>query len=87
MMSAPSSSVKTDDTLDLKGLKCPLPALLTKRAMLRSAYGRVIEVICDDPLAHLDVPHMCRHENIEVIDQQRDGDVVRFLLRRTEGAK
>ncbi len=83
MMSAPSSSVKADETLDLQGLKCPLPALLTKRALVRSAYGRIIEVICDDPLARLDVPHMCRNENIEVLEEKREGDAVRFLLRRT----
>ena len=82
MMSAPSSSVKADDTLDLKGLKCPLPALLAKRAIVRSAYGKIVEVICDDPLARLDVPHMCHQENIEILDQQREGDVVHFFLRR-----
>lgn len=75
-------SVKADQTLDLKGLKCPLPALLAKRAIVRSAYGNVIEVIADDPLAHIDVPHMCRNENIEVLDQERNGDVVRLWLRR-----
>ncbi len=75
-------SVKADQTLDLKGLKCPLPALLAKRAVVRSAYGNVIEVIADDPLAYIDVPHMCRSENIEVLAQQREGDVVHLWLRR-----
>ncbi len=82
MMGAPTMSVKADETLDLRGLKCPLPALLAKRAIVRTAYGNVIAVICDDPLAHIDVPHMCRQENIEVLAQERDGDVVRLWLRR-----
>lgn len=75
-------SVKADESLDLKGLKCPLPALMAKRAIVRSAYGNIIEIICDDPLAHIDVPHMCRQENIEILQQSREGDLVRLWLRR-----
>jgi len=75
-------TVKADETVDLRGLKCPLPALFAKRAILRGAYGNVIEVVCDDPLAAIDVPHMCRQENFEVLRETRDGAVVRLWLRR-----
>jgi tRNA 2-thiouridine synthesizing protein A len=74
--------VKADETLDLRGLKCPLPALFAKRALKRSVAGRLIEIVSDDPLAGLDVPHMCRQENIAVLDESREGDVVRLILRR-----
>jgi tRNA 2-thiouridine synthesizing protein A len=74
--------MKADETLDLKGLKCPLPALLAKRALLKAEAGRIIEVVCDDPLAHLDVPHMCRAEGIDVLGKERNGDLVRLWLRR-----
>lgn len=75
-------SVKADETLDLVGLKCPLPALFAKRALLRAPRGRLIEVICDDPMAQIDVPHMCRTENFEVVADAREGPVVRLTLRR-----
>lgn len=75
-------TVKSDETLDLQGLKCPLPALFAKRALLRSVNGNVIEVVCDDPLAAIDIPHMCRQENIEVMHEVRDGARVRLWLRR-----
>ena len=77
-------TVKPDESLDLRGLKCPLPALFARRALLRCAYGNVIEIVCDDPLAAIDVPHMCRQENFEVVHQARDGDSVRLWLRRGE---
>lgn len=72
----------SDDTLDLKGLKCPLPALLAKRALLRKAPGTTITVIADDPLAYIDIPHMCGAERFDVLSSQRDGSVVRLVLRR-----
>ncbi|MGC9955098.1 MAG: sulfurtransferase TusA family protein [Rhizomicrobium sp.] len=71
-----------DEPLDLRGLKCPLPALFAKRALLRAPRGTCLEVLTDDPLAALDVPHMCHHENFEVISLKRDGDLARMVLRR-----
>lgn len=44
--------------LDLKGLKCPLPALHTRRALERAASGERIEVVCTDPMAAIDIPHL-----------------------------
>lgn len=72
----------SDDALDLKGLKCPLPALFAKRALLRAAPGTTITVIADDPLAYIDIPHMCRTEHIDVIDMVRDNDLVHLRLRK-----
>ena len=68
--------------LDLRGLKCPLPALFARRALARSQPGTVIEVIADDPLAPVDLPHMCTQEGFEVIDTVREGDCLRIVLRR-----
>jgi tRNA 2-thiouridine synthesizing protein A len=51
-----------DETLDLRGLKCPLPALLAKKALARLAPGAVVTVFADDPLAAVDIPHMCHGE-------------------------
>jgi tRNA 2-thiouridine synthesizing protein A len=68
--------------LDLRGLKCPLPALLSRRALARAAPGTVIEVWADDPMAPVDVPHMCRDEGYDVVEVIRDKDFARMRLRR-----
>lgn len=52
----PSPPVK----LDLKGLKCPLPALHTSRALERAAPGTRFEVASTDPMSVIDIPHMVR---------------------------
>lgn len=70
------------EPLDLRGLKCPLPALLAKRALLAAASGSCVEVLTDDPLAPIDVPHMCREENFDVIEISRNGNFARMTLRR-----
>ncbi len=71
-----------DDTLDLRGLKCPLPALFARRALARAEVGAEIAVLTDDPMAAIDVPHMCRGEGFEVVTLERDGDSARMVLKR-----
>jgi len=72
----------SDRKLDLRGLKCPLPALLSRRALDRASPGTVIEVWVDDPLASLDVPHMCRDEGYHVLEVTRGDTFTRLVLRR-----
>jgi tRNA 2-thiouridine synthesizing protein A len=68
--------------IDLRGLKCPLPALMARRALRSAASGATIRIVTDDPMAPIDVPHMCRQENYEVLSMTRDGDVARMVLKR-----
>ena len=70
------------EVLDLRGLKCPLPALFAKRALSRAADGTEVEILTDDPMAPIDVPHMCRQEGFAVVTLERDGDRARMVLRR-----
>ena len=70
------------ETLDLRGVKCPLPALLTRRHLAASPSGTVIVVLTDDPMAAIDVPHMCRSEGFEAVEIARNGDEARMTLRR-----
>lgn len=70
------------EILDLRGLKCPLPALFARRALEHAAAGAAIEILTDDPMAPIDVPHMCRQEGFELVDLARDGDAARMVLRR-----
>jgi len=77
-----NDSAHAAEVLDLRGLKCPLPALLAKRALLRAAPGTSLDVIADDPLAAVDIPHMCTQERFEVLASRRDAQLVRLTLRR-----
>jgi tRNA 2-thiouridine synthesizing protein A len=70
------------ETLDLTGLKCPLPALLARRFLMRAAAGAQVTVLADDPMAPVDVPHMCHQEGFEVVGIQQDGSIARMTLRK-----
>ncbi|MCE4222957.1 sulfurtransferase TusA family protein [Methylobacterium sp. C25] len=67
--------------LDLTGLKCPLPALRTRKALRGLQPGARLAVTATDPLAAIDVPNAAREEGARVESQARDGAVTRFVIR------
>jgi TusA-related sulfurtransferase len=50
--------------------------------LLRSAAGSLFDIAADDPLAAVDIQHMCAQESFDVLSVHRDGACVRLKLRR-----
>jgi len=71
-----------EETLDLRGLKCPMPALLAKKALARLSAGTVLTVLADDPMAVVDIPHMCHSEGHAVDSVASHDGYKEFVLRR-----
>jgi len=74
------------EVLDLRGLKCPLPALLARRALARTRDGGEVAILSDDPLAEIDIPYVCEREGHAVVGVERLEAGVRVLLRRGNAA-
>ncbi len=72
----------TDRLIDLRGLKCPLPALRTRKALGRAEIGDALTVECTDPLAPIDVPNAAREAGAVVEGWERRGDVLVFRIRK-----
>lgn len=68
--------------LDLSGLKCPLPVLRTRKALLSMAPGERLRVICTDPLAGIDVPNMIRETGDVLEEQKQEASRITFLIRK-----
>ncbi|MEQ8344082.1 MAG: sulfurtransferase TusA family protein [Sneathiellaceae bacterium] len=53
--------------LDTTGHRCPIPVVRTEAALRALPRGAVLEVLADDPLAAVDIPHFCRQAGHDVI--------------------
>ena len=67
-------------TLDLAGLKCPLPAMKTKKALATLRTGDRLEVICTDPMAAIDIPHLVNTAGHRLVASSRNDDQLSFLI-------
>jgi tRNA 2-thiouridine synthesizing protein A len=75
----------TTTKLDLTGLKCPLPALKTRKALKALSPGDFLEVHCTDPLSVIDIPNLIREtgDKVEITERAEHGIV--FVIEKTNG--
>lgn len=72
----------TEKTLNLRGLKCPLPALRTRKALAGLATGDVLVIECTDPLAAVDIPTLVNQTGDTLEHTERAKKVLTFRIRK-----
>jgi tRNA 2-thiouridine synthesizing protein A len=72
--------------LDLTGLKCPLPALMTAKALKTLSPGERLEVHCTDPLSVIDIPNLVLKTGDKIEIAERTEQRIVFLIEKANGA-
>ncbi len=67
---------------DLKGLKCPLPVIKTRKKMRSLMPGDMLMLETTDPLAGIDIPHFCHEDGHDLLKQEKTESGHRFLIRK-----
>jgi tRNA 2-thiouridine synthesizing protein A len=76
----------TTTKLDLAGLKCPLPALMTRKALKALTRGDFLEVHCTDPLSVIDIPSLIRETGDKVEIRESEARRIVFWIEKMAGA-
>lgn len=71
-----------DRTLDCKGLLCPMPIVRLHRAIKEMGSGQVVLMEATDPGSIPDVTSWASNTGNPLLAQDRDGDVMRFWIRK-----
>ena len=72
-----------DQTLDAKGLNCPLPILRAKKALKDMATGQTLEIVATDPGSIPDFEAFCRTTGNQMLESKQEGNLYKFLIKRT----
>lgn len=70
-----------DQTLDVKGLNCPLPILKAKKALKDVPPGGTLLVLATDPGALKDFEAFCRTTGNQLLESKQEGKVLSFLIK------
>jgi tRNA 2-thiouridine synthesizing protein A len=73
-----------ESMVSLRGLKCPLPALKTRKLLERMAAGDVLIIECTDPLTMIDIPNLLRETGDRLEGSERKGKALIFRIRKNE---
>jgi tRNA 2-thiouridine synthesizing protein A len=71
-----------EKTINLRGLKCPLPALRARKALTGMKSGDLLVAECTDPLTTIDIPNLLNQTGDKLEESSRDGDVLVFRIRK-----
>lgn len=71
-----------DQTLDCKGLLCPMPIVKLAKAFKELAPGQIILLEATDPGAIPDVAAWSKNTGNPVLSQDKDGPVMRFWIQK-----
>ncbi len=69
--------------LNLRGLKCPLPALRARKALGALQAGDMLIAECTDPLTAIDIPNLLRETGDTLVSSVREGEVLVFRIRKS----
>lgn len=53
---------------DLRGLKCPLPVLRSRKKLAALKAGDILTIETTDPLAVIDIAHMCNEDGHNLLE-------------------
>jgi tRNA 2-thiouridine synthesizing protein A len=81
--SNPGDAGMTETVLNLRGLKCPLPALKARKALSRLAAGDKLVLECTDPLTVIDIPNLVRETGDVLEDSAREAALFVFRIRKS----
>ena len=68
--------------MNLRGLKCPLPGLRTRKALSSMAKGDVLVIECTDPLTEIDIPNLLSQTGDTLEGSSREKKVLTFRIRK-----
>ena len=74
--------IEITQTVDARGLSCPMPIVKTAQTVKALPSGAVIELLATDVGSVKDVAAWCRTTGNELIEQTSDGAVYHFVIRR-----
>jgi len=71
-----------EKTVSLRGLKCPLPALRTRKVLSGMTSGDALTIECTDPLAAIDIPNLLRQTGDILEVKAEAAGVLSFRIRK-----
>jgi tRNA 2-thiouridine synthesizing protein A len=72
----------TEKTLNLRGLKCPLPALRARKALGGMQSGDILIVECTDPLTAIDIPNLLNQTGDTLETSHKDKKLLTFRIKK-----
>ncbi|CAN2042909.1 putative sulfur carrier protein YrkI [Candidatus Magnetomoraceae bacterium gMMP-15] len=76
------NEIKSDQTLNVRGLGCPMPLLKTKKTIEKLDSGKILEILGTDPGTRNDLPGWAKRMGHEYLGDVEDKGFIRFYVKK-----
>lgn len=76
------SDIAVKETLDVRGLACPMPVVKTRLAIDKLASGEVLKVVATDRGSLKDIPAWAQATGNKLVSADDGGEEIVFLLEK-----
>ncbi len=73
------------DTLDARGLCCPMPAVKTALALESLNHGEVLEILTDDPVSKRDLPAWAETTGNKLLGLREEDNSIKIYIEKNCG--
>ena len=74
--------MEINETLDLKGLSCPMPMMKTAKAVKKMDSGNVIKVLTTDPGSKADIPKWVEKNGHTLVEETEEDSAIVFIIQK-----
>lgn len=75
-------NVRIDKVLDVKGLICPRPMIMTMSTLKSMEKGQVLHVICNDNTTKHSIPGLCERSGFRLLEMKEEDGVISFIIQK-----
>ncbi|WP_225612076.1 sulfurtransferase TusA family protein [Paracoccus sp. PAR01] len=71
-----------DQHLDARGTLCPIPVIKAKKMLEKMSVGQRLLIETTDPVAQIDIPHMCQQLKFTLLEAADIAGGHKFLVQK-----
>jgi len=73
---------KIDKILDVTGLLCPMPTVMTGKTLKEMKKGGTLQIISNDMTTREAIPSICSEEGYSLIEQKEKDGLIYFVVKK-----
>lgn len=77
-----SNKYAIDKIMNVKGLACPAPTVMTAKALEEMQKGSVLKIISNDRTTKKTIPELCSREHYSLIETDESNGVLYFIVKK-----
>lgn len=70
-----------DKILDVRGLLCPMPTVVTKKTLKEMKKGSLLKVVSNDITTKDSIPPLCKQEGYDLLEFQDENGLLSYLIQ------